>query len=69
MNEKGIDNILAPSDCTLVSFAACAGWPVGTVPLSKVEKNGQPYGFFVLARAGREDILLRFMGSFDAACH
>jgi amidase len=64
MREQDLDIILAPSDSTLVSFAACAGWPISTVPLSRLKKNGQPYGFFAVARDGREDLLFRFMGGF-----
>lgn len=64
MRERGIDIILAPSDSTLVSFAACAGWPIATVPLSRLERNGQPYGFFPIAKDGREDLLFRFMAAY-----
>ncbi|KAB5566751.1 amidase-like protein [Coniochaeta sp. 2T2.1] len=64
MAEHDLDIILAPSDSTLVSFAACAGWPIATVPLSRWEKNGQPYGFFVVARDGRQDLLFKFMGGY-----
>ncbi len=60
----GLDVILAPSDSTLVSYTALAGWPVATVPLGNLTKNGQPFGFFALAPAGREDLLLRFMAAF-----
>ncbi|KAB5566785.1 amidase-like protein [Coniochaeta sp. 2T2.1] len=67
MAEHDLDIILAPSDSTLVSFAACAGWPIATVPLSRLEKNGQPYGFFVVARDGRQDLLFKFMGGYHKA--
>ncbi|KAJ5820350.1 amidase-like protein [Penicillium riverlandense] len=64
MAEQSIDIVLGPSDSTLVSFAACAGWPIATMPLGKLGKNGQPYGFFALARSGREDTLFRLMSAF-----
>ena len=64
MAEHGLDIVLAPSDSTLVTFAACAGWPIATVPLGRFEKNGQPYGFFVMAQDGREDLLFRFIGGY-----
>ncbi|KAJ5624400.1 amidase-like protein [Penicillium lagena] len=64
MEEHSIDIVLGPSDSTLVSFAACAGWPIATMPLGKLKKNGQPYGFFALARSGCEDILLHLMSAF-----
>lgn len=64
MDLLNLDIILAPSDSTLVTFAACARWPIATVPLGRWEKNGQPYGLFAVARDGREDVLFRFMSMF-----
>ncbi len=61
MDEHGLDIVISTSDANLVSFAACAGWPIGTVPLGNLSTNGQPYGWFATARSGREDVLLRFM--------
>ncbi|KAI1802506.1 amidase signature enzyme [Daldinia bambusicola] len=65
MQDSGLDIILAPSDSTLVSYAAWAGWPIGTVPLGRLDKVGQPFGLFALARRGREDTLLQFMFLFE----
>ncbi|KAI0514735.1 amidase signature enzyme [Xylaria bambusicola] len=65
MSEKGLDIILAPSDSTMVSYSACAGWPIATVPLSRMKSNGQPFGLFALARENREDLLLKFMHLFE----
>jgi amidase len=86
MNEHNLDLMIGNSDCTLVSFTACAGrftyllplmnpqeeqlmnatgWPSSTVPLGQLE-NGLPYGLFVIARANREDLIFRFMSSFEA---
>ncbi|KAI1420240.1 amidase signature enzyme [Xylaria sp. FL1777] len=67
MKEKGLDIIVAPSDSTLVSYSACAGWPIATVPLGRTESNGQPFGLFILARENREDTLLKFMHLFEAS--
>ncbi|OIW25362.1 amidase signature enzyme [Coniochaeta ligniaria NRRL 30616] len=64
MTEHDLDIVLAPSDSTLVSFAACSGWPIATVPLGRLVKNGQPYGFFAVSRDGREDVLFRFMAAY-----
>ncbi|CAL5866018.1 uncharacterized protein PFLUO_LOCUS225 [Penicillium psychrofluorescens] len=64
MDEHSLDIVLGPSDSTLVTFAACAGWPIATMPLGRLGKNGQPYGFFALAKSGREDMLFRLMGAF-----
>ena len=59
MKEHNLDVVVSASGSTPVVFAACAGWPIGTVPLGNLEKNGQSYGLFVLART--EEVLLRFM--------
>lgn len=64
MRERGIDIIISASDASLISFSSCAGWPVATVPVSNLSKNGQPWGLFVLAREGSIDILLRFLRIF-----
>ncbi|KAI1411627.1 amidase signature enzyme [Hypoxylon sp. FL1857] len=65
MLENGLDIVLAPSDSTLVSYAACARWPIATVPLGRLSGVGQPFGLFVLAGAEREEVLLRFMSLFE----
>ncbi|KAI1302931.1 amidase signature enzyme [Xylaria venustula] len=67
MKDKRLDIVVAPSDSTLVSYSAYAGWPIATVPLGRMESNGQPFGLFVLAREHREDILLKFMHLFEAS--
>ncbi len=61
MDKHGLDIVISASDANLVSFSACARWPIGSVPLGNLSKNGQPYGWFAMARWGREDVLLRFM--------
>ncbi|KAN0105996.1 amidase signature enzyme [Hyaloscypha variabilis] len=65
MKENNVDIIVACSDCTLVIWASNAAYPAGTVPLGNLE-NGYPYGLFLLARAGREDLIFRFMSAFEA---
>ncbi len=83
MDEHGIEIIAAPSDSTLVSFAACSGkclgflaynltdsqpgYPIATVPLGNVESNGQPFGLFLLAKANHENVLLKFMSLYEGA--
>lgn len=63
MNEHGLDVVLGP-ESMMVSVAACAGWPIASVPLGRWEKNGQPYGLLVMARGDRDDLLLRFMAGW-----
>ena len=67
MRENKIEVLLTPSDSTLASYAACVGWLIGTVSLSSLEKNRQPFGRFALAQHGREDMLLRFMIAWHEA--
>jgi amidase len=64
MQENEIDLVVSSSDCSLVTFTACAGWPSGTVPLGRDEK-GIPFGMFVLAREGAEGRILGFMSAWE----
>ncbi|KAH9225423.1 hypothetical protein K456DRAFT_1776035 [Colletotrichum gloeosporioides 23] len=66
MREAQLDVIVSASDSIAVGFAGAAGWPIATVPLGNLETNGQPFGLFVTAPEGREDLLFRFMGAFYA---
>lgn len=66
MREAQVDVIVSASDSIIVGFAGAAGWPIATVPLGNLETNGQPFGLFVTAPEGREDLLFRFMGAFYA---
>ncbi|KAI8253985.1 putative amidase [Colletotrichum sp. SAR 10_98] len=66
MREAQVDVIVSASDSIAVGFAGAAGWPIATVPLGNLETNGQPFGLFVTAPEGREDLLFRFMGAFYA---
>lgn len=64
MAENDLDLIVSSSDSSLVSFAAYAGWPSGTVPLGQL-KTSLPYGLFVLARAGEDEKIFQFMSAFE----
>lgn len=64
MAEHSLDVVVANSDSTLIVYAACAGWPIATVPIGNLEDNGQPFGLFVLGRT--EHILLKFMLLYEA---
>lgn len=64
MREQSLDIVLSASDASLISFSTCAGWPVATVPVGNLAKNGQPWGFFVLPRDGKMHLLARFMKSY-----
>lgn len=64
MRDQDLDIVLSSSDATLITFSACAGWPVATVPVGNLDMNGQPWGMFALARNGDVDMLMRFMKAF-----
>ncbi|PSR82679.1 amidase-like protein [Coniella lustricola] len=64
MRDLDLDIVLSASDAELISFSASAGWPVATVPVSKLTKNDQPWGMFALPRDGRLDLLARFLIAF-----
>lgn len=42
------------------------GYPIATMPLGVLKDYGRPFGLAIMARAGREDILFRFMSAFEA---
>lgn len=65
MRDLNLDIVLSASDAELISFSATAGWPVATVPVGNLAKNGQPWGMFALPRDGRLDLLARFLMAFD----
>lgn len=67
MRKHDLDIVLSSSDAALISFSACAGWPVATVPVGNLTKNDQPWGMFALARDGNVDTLLRFMTAFHGS--
>ena len=67
MRREGLDVVVSSSHARLVSFAACAGWPIAGMPLARKADTGLPYGVFAVAGAGREDVLVRFMAAWHEA--
>lgn len=61
MDEHGLDVIITNSDSMIVAYAAWLGWPIGTFPVGTLDRNGQPWGMFVLARKGGEDKILQVL--------
>ena len=64
MIENELDIVVSNSDCSLIAFTSCTGWPSATVPLGLLE-NRLPYGLFLLAKANEEEKLFRFMSAFE----
>ncbi|KAJ4295247.1 hypothetical protein N0V90_007258 [Kalmusia sp. IMI 367209] len=64
--EHDVDVILGPADARMASVAACAGYPIASVPLGFADFNGRAFGLNVLAPAGAEDKILRVMSAWEA---
>ncbi|KAI1290544.1 amidase signature domain-containing protein [Xylaria venustula] len=62
---QGVDMIAAPADSSLCVYAAQAGYPLATMPLGQLSYNGRPFGLCMVAKAGREESLLRFMAFYE----
>lgn len=43
------------------------GYPTVTLPLSYLDFNGRPFGLFAMAKAHREDILLKVMSCWESS--
>jgi amidase len=62
--ESKIDVIIGPGDCAICVLAALAGYPTAMVPMSRLEGPGglgQPQGLMMVAGAGDESKMLKFM--------
>ncbi|KAK8054989.1 amidase [Apiospora rasikravindrae] len=65
--KEKINLIAAPVDSPFCIYAAAAGYPLGHVPLGQLRYNGRPFGLCLMARADGEEMLLRFMSSYEAS--
>ncbi|KAJ4860480.1 amidase domain-containing protein [Trichoderma breve] len=62
---EGVSIIAAPTDSALLIHGAAAGYPTANVPLGILSYNGRAYGICLIAKAGEEETLLRFMSIFE----
>ncbi|KAK0708454.1 amidase signature domain-containing protein [Lasiosphaeris hirsuta] len=67
LERENVDMIAAPSDSPLCIHAAAAGYPIATVPLGQLRYNKRPFGLCLMARAGDDEKLLRFMAAYEAS--
>lgn len=65
LKKHNIDVIVGSSDSRLAGVAAVAGFPIGNVPLGFAEFNGRGIGLSVLAPAGHELAILKFMSAWE----
>ncbi|KAJ5461345.1 uncharacterized protein N7458_002897 [Penicillium daleae] len=64
--ESNADVIMASGETLVPSTAACAGYPIGSVPLGFSTYNGRPFGMEVLARNGEEEKIFLVMSAWEA---
>ncbi|KAL6690460.1 amidase signature enzyme [Trichoderma pleuroticola] len=62
---EGVSIIAAPTDSALLIHGAAAGYPTANVPLGILSYNGRAYGTCLIAKAGEEETLLRFMNIYE----
>jgi amidase len=65
LEEYGVDLIVGPADGRIASTAACAGYPVATVPLGFADFNGRAFGLNVIAPSNSEGKILEFMSAWE----
>lgn len=66
LEESNADVIMASGETLLPSTAACAGYPIGSVPLGFSTYNGRSFGMEVLARNGEEEKIFQVMSAWEA---
>ncbi|KAK3901220.1 amidase signature domain-containing protein [Staphylotrichum tortipilum] len=66
-DSQGLNIIAAPADSPLCVHAAAAGYPIATVPLGQLRYNNRPFGLCMVAKANKEEVLLRFMAAWEAS--
>lgn len=63
----GVNVMAAPGDSSLCVHAAAAGYPIATAPLGQLRYNGRPFGLCVVAKRGKEELLLQFMAAHESS--
>ncbi|KAF2834385.1 amidase signature enzyme [Patellaria atrata CBS 101060] len=66
LSDHDLDIIAAPADSGLCCFAAAAGYPIATVPLSTIRLNGRPFGIALTTRSNDEHKLFQFVKMWEA---
>lgn len=68
LQNLNLDVIVGPQDSQLGTIAAAAGYPSASVPLGYATTyNGRAYGLSVIARAGDDDKVIKFMSAWEAS--
>ncbi|KAJ5401094.1 hypothetical protein N7465_011583 [Penicillium sp. CMV-2018d] len=66
LEESNADVIMASGETLLPSIAACAGYPIGSVPLGFSTYNGRPFGMEIMSRNGEEEKIFQVMSAWEA---
>lgn len=66
LDESNADVIMASGETLLPRTAACAGYPIGSVPLGISTYNGRPFGMEIMARNGEEENIFQVMSAWEA---
>ncbi|KAI6080632.1 amidase signature enzyme [Hypoxylon rubiginosum] len=69
MKEHQLDVVIGPMDSPMCSLSCASGYPIANVPLGRYHLKGElsrPFGLGVIAGAGQESTLIRFMSAFEA---
>jgi len=64
--DNDINVIIGPADARMASVAACAGYPVATVPLGFADFNGRAFGMNLISTAGNEAKMIEVMSAWES---
>jgi amidase len=66
LQDNDVDVVIGPADARIASIAACAGYPVATVPLGFADFNGRAFGMNLISTAGNEAKMIEVMSAWES---
>ncbi|KAF9769682.1 hypothetical protein IL306_012886 [Fusarium sp. DS 682] len=66
LKDYDVDVIIGTPTGRMITVAALAGYPIGTLPLGYARFNGRPFGLAVIAPANAETLALSVMSAWEA---
>ncbi|KAF4768454.1 hypothetical protein HAV15_002539 [Penicillium sp. str.  len=66
LEESNVDVIMASGETLLPCIAACAGYPIGSVPLGFSTYNRRPFGMEIMSRKGEKEKIFQVMSAWEA---
>ncbi|KAJ5721988.1 hypothetical protein N7488_000023 [Penicillium malachiteum] len=67
LDESNADVIMGSGETVLPSIAACAGYPIASVPLGFSTNNERPFGMEIMAWNGEEEKIFEVMSAWEAS--